>query len=120
MTEKRNLILENEASKILQNTNKGHFNWTSKEDQIYLNKFHLFVLFSQDYDDGISQRRYSIIYSITPAGKHEIYNEMFYNNSLNLCQPDCYLVKLISVSKNEQKIELIAKTQDGKNKTIKA
>ncbi len=119
MTENfKNVVLENEVGRLMSKTNKGHCSWTSRQDQCYFDENTLIVVFTQDFNDGTREKKYSHLLIITPAGIKTAYNEIFYLSSHNYENFDLFICRILNVRKEGREFKIDVKMTSGKEETI--
>jgi|GEM_PF-3419803 len=114
----KNESLEQEVRKIMAHTNNGHYQWTSRQDFSYFDENTLVVVFTQDFFDGIYERKYSLLMLITPAGKKTIFNEIFCNEKNGFEDFDLFINKIININKESDQLLVTVKMVSGKEKII--
>lgn len=115
----KNELLEFEARKIISRTNHGNYHWTTKQDSYYFDENTLFVAFTKFYDDGVNEKRTSLLYLLTPAFKKELYHKKFYDERNSFDNLDLLIFKIISVEKENENFKVKIRTVSGKERDLK-
>ncbi len=114
----KNQMLESKVKEIMDKTNSGHYNWTSRKDSYYFDENTLFVVFSQEFYDGVKEKKYSLLLMITPAGTKTLYNEIYFFSDQNYENFDQCITRILGAEKENEKIKVSVKTVSGKEKTF--
>lgn len=114
----RNDFLEEEVKKIMSKTNNGHYQWTSRHDSCYYDKNTLVVVFTQEFNDGIHEKKYSLLVLITPAGRKTIYNENFCYEQQGYEDYNLFINKILNITKEGNQYKITVKMLSGKEKTF--
>lgn len=118
MAKIKNEVLEQEVKKIMAYTNKGHYRWTFRQDSCYYDENTLLVVFTQDFCDGLHEKKYSLMLLITPAGKKTVYNELFYKEDHNFEDFDLFINRILNINKEGDQLLITVKMVSGKEKII--
>lgn len=114
----RNEILESEVRRIMEKTNQNHYQWTSKQDAYYFDQNTLFVILNQFFDDGVNEKRYSLLLMLTPAGMKTVSTALYYKEADNFECFDSFFTRILNVEKHENVFKIRVKMASGLKKSL--